>query len=237
MRTTWKPLTFLLSLTFLFLFSGSVYGDDFQDAADAYKRKDYKEAHRLLLPLAEQGDPEAQYQLGNMYANGEGVPQDYKEAVKWYRLSAEQGNASAQNNIYRLAKNNVPEALQFCIQKAKQGDEKAKAILYDLAKKNVPEALQVLVKDAKDGIDEAQNKLGEVYSQGLGLPQSYLDAHMWFNLSGSQGNKGAIRNRNRMERKMSPEQIVQAQEMARKWKPEHLKGVLEKLQEIVGTNE
>ena len=80
----------------------------------------------------------------------------------------------------------------------------------------------------------AQNKLGEVYSQGLGLPQSYLDAHMWFNLSGSQGNTGAIRNRNKMERKMSPEQIVQAQEMARKWKPEHLKGVLDKLQEKVG---
>ena len=60
---------------------------------------------------------------------------------------------------------------------------------------------------------------------------------MWFNLSGSQGNKGAIRNRNRMERKMPPEQIVQAQEMAKKWKPEHLKGVLEKLQEIIGTDE
>ena len=127
--------------------------------------------------------------------------------------------------------------MQFCIQRGKQGDEKAKTILYDLAKKNIPEALQFLIKDAKDGIDEAQNKLGEVYSQGLGLPQSYLDAHMWFNLSGSQGNRGAIRNRNRMERKMSPEQIVQAQEMARKWKPEHLKGVLEKLQEIIGTNE
>ena len=122
----------------------------------------------------------------------------------------------------------------FCTKKAKQGDEEAKAILYDLAKKNVPEALQFLVKDAKDGINKAQNKLGEVYSQGLGLPQSYLDAHMWFNLSGSQGNTDAIRNRNRMEQKMSPEQIVQAQEMARKWKPEHLKGVLDKLREQVG---
>ena len=34
------PLTFLLSLTFLFLFSGSVYGDDFQDGLDAYNRKE-----------------------------------------------------------------------------------------------------------------------------------------------------------------------------------------------------
>jgi len=59
-----KPLTFLLALTFLFLFSGSVYGDDFQKGSDAYHRKDYKEALRLMLPLAEQGDASAQNWLG-----------------------------------------------------------------------------------------------------------------------------------------------------------------------------
>ena len=71
-----KPLTFLLSLTFLFLFSGSVYGDvysDFQDGVDALKREDYKEAHRLFLPLAEQGGATAQYNLGEMYRQGQGV--------------------------------------------------------------------------------------------------------------------------------------------------------------------
>ena len=90
------PLTFLLSLTFLFLFSGSVYGDDFQDGMDAHKRKDYKEAFRLFLPLAEQGNVTAQYNLGHMHEKGKGVPQDYKEAVRLYRLSAEQGDADAQ---------------------------------------------------------------------------------------------------------------------------------------------
>jgi TPR repeat protein len=90
------PLTFLLTLTFLFLFSGSVYGDDFQDGLDAYKRKDYKEAVRLWKPLAEQGNVIAQYNLGHMYEKGKGVPQDYKEAVRLYRLSAEQGDVDAQ---------------------------------------------------------------------------------------------------------------------------------------------
>ena len=37
--------------------------------------------------------------LGFMYNNGQGVPQDYAETVKWYRLAAEQGHASAQNNL------------------------------------------------------------------------------------------------------------------------------------------
>ena len=96
-----KPLTFLLSLTFLFLFSGSsvVFGDDYQDGVDAYKRKDYKTAYKLWLPLAEQGNASAQFDLGVMYDIGQGVPQDNKEAVKWWRLSAEQRNERAQVNL------------------------------------------------------------------------------------------------------------------------------------------
>ena len=48
---------------------------------------------------AEQGDATAQFNLGNMYANGEGVPKDDAEAVRWFRLAAEQGYASAQFNL------------------------------------------------------------------------------------------------------------------------------------------
>ena len=61
MRATWNlsgnktPLTFLFSLLFLFLLSGSVYGDDFQDALDAANKGDYKAAFSLWKPLAEQG--------------------------------------------------------------------------------------------------------------------------------------------------------------------------------------
>ena len=88
--------TFLLSLTFLFLFSGSVYGDDFQDGVDAADRGDFKTAYKSFLPLAEQGNVTAQYNLGHMYEKGKGVPQDYKEAVRLYRLSAEQGDVDAQ---------------------------------------------------------------------------------------------------------------------------------------------
>jgi len=76
MRTTWKPLsnetklTFLLALTFLFLFSGSsvVFGDDLQDATDAYKRNDYETAFKLILPLAEQGNAKAQFIVATRHA-------------------------------------------------------------------------------------------------------------------------------------------------------------------------
>jgi S1-C subfamily serine protease len=107
MRTTWrtvmktKPFTFLLSLTFLFLFCGSsvVFADDVQDGVDALKRKDYKTAYKLWLPLAEQGNAEAQHRLGNLYDDGKGVPKNYKEAIKWFRLSAQQGNTGAQYQL------------------------------------------------------------------------------------------------------------------------------------------
>ena len=52
-----------------------------------------------LLKRAQDGDADAQYNLGVAYDVGEGVEQDFVEAVKWYRLAAEQGNVFAQQNL------------------------------------------------------------------------------------------------------------------------------------------
>jgi len=89
-----KPkLTFLLALTFLFLFSGSsvVFADDLQDGFDAYDREDYKAAHKLLFPLAKQGNASAQNILGVIYNNGQGVPQDYVLAYMWLNICGSTG--------------------------------------------------------------------------------------------------------------------------------------------------
>ncbi len=59
----------------------------------AYQRGDYATAIRKFRPLAEQGNAEAQFNLGGMYRQGRGVPQDDAEAMKWYRKAAEQGDA------------------------------------------------------------------------------------------------------------------------------------------------
>lgn len=65
----------------------------------AYEKGDYRTALEYWKPLAESGHARAQYNLGIMYTNGEGVVQDYKEAVKWYRMAAQQGHANAQLNL------------------------------------------------------------------------------------------------------------------------------------------
>ena len=71
----------------------------FQSAASAYERKNYPVALKIFTKLAEQGVASAQFALGFMYANGEGVPKDASQAVTWYRKAAEQGVAQAQFNL------------------------------------------------------------------------------------------------------------------------------------------
>ena len=72
---------------------------------------------------------------------------------------------------------------------------------------------------AEQGYASAQLNMGYMYQEGAGVPQDYVLAHMWWNLSGSNGNKDAVTNRNIVEKKMSKQQIEKAQEMARNWKP------------------
>ncbi len=69
------------------------------EGVSAYNHGDYATALREFRSLAEQGDAGAQYYLGLMYGNGEGVPQDYAEAARWHRKAAEQGVAEAQFNL------------------------------------------------------------------------------------------------------------------------------------------
>ena len=73
--------------------------DSFEDADSAIQRGDYTWAARLFRSLAEQGNAPAQFNLGGMYAKGQGVPQDYQEALKWLRKAADQGDAGGQYNL------------------------------------------------------------------------------------------------------------------------------------------
>ena len=80
--------------------SDPVAAGPLDDAAVADTRGDYRTELRLLQPLAEQGNAQAQYMLGELYAIGKGVPQDYVEAAKWFREAAEQGFLDAQDSSH-----------------------------------------------------------------------------------------------------------------------------------------
>jgi hypothetical protein len=88
----------MMALPILLTVHGLAWGD-WGEGLAAYRRGDYDAALREWRPLAEQGYDRAQYSLGLMYINGQGVHQDYKEAMKWFRKAAEQGFASAQFDL------------------------------------------------------------------------------------------------------------------------------------------
>jgi TPR repeat protein len=71
----------------------------FKDALDAARRGDYVVALRLWLPMAQQGDPSAQNNVAQMYAQGHGVTQNYAQALYWWRKAASSGFADAENSI------------------------------------------------------------------------------------------------------------------------------------------
>jgi TonB family protein len=79
--------------------AGTAIAAPMDDGQAAYNAGDYQTALAMWRPLATEGNARAQNNLGVMYENGKGVPQNIPEAVKWYRLAAGQGYAGAQNNL------------------------------------------------------------------------------------------------------------------------------------------
>ena len=132
----------------LFLATTSVAAADFAAGVRAYDRGDYASAFREFRALAEQGNASAQFNLGFMYDNGEGVSEDDRQAVFWYRKAAEQGDASAQYNLGLMYDNGegVPE------------DDRLAAFWYR--------------KAAKQGNASAQLNLGLMYTMGEGYPRT-----------------------------------------------------------------
>ena len=101
-----------------------------------------------ILAGALNGNADAQYNLGIMYASGLGVIQDYNEAVKWFRLSSSQGNAQAQE-IYGLMYASGRGVTQDYVRahmwlniSASSGDKNAEANLDIVAKKMSPTQIE-----------------------------------------------------------------------------------------------
>lgn len=164
----------------------------FQEATDAFERGDALTALKEFQALADNNDARGQYGLGVMYDLGEGVPQSSEQAVKWYQLSAEQGYADAQNNLAVMYENGegVPT--------------------------NYDEAMKWYRKAAESGNKDAPNNIGVMYMSGVGTPRDFVKAYMWFSVAG-KGDPAAISNKNFILKRMSRDELVQAESMAQEW--------------------
>ena len=193
--------------------------------------QDYNQAVYWLGKAAVQGEANAQFALGLMYANGQGVTQDYKQAVTWYAKAAAQGDASAQailGSMYARGQGvtqDYKQAVNWYAKAAEQGEANAQFILGSMYVKgqgvtqDYKQAVTWYAKAAEQGQANAQFALGLMYAYGQGMAQDYVQAHMWYNLAASQGNDTARKNRDSIEQRMTPQQIADAQRLAREWKP------------------
>ena len=162
-------------------------------ASRAYKAGDYAAAKTALLPLAEAGDPAAQFQLGHMAVEGKGAEADPEAAAAWFRRAAEQGHALAQFNLAIL-------------------HVKGRGVARDAGL-----AAQWLAKAAAKGVAAAQNNLGYLYATGEGVPADLVEAHKWFSLAASAGHPRARANREAVAAQLSEAEISAARKRARDW--------------------
>ena len=89
----------LFTITILALMVTLVEAGEYEEGLAAVEKEDYQTAFAKWKPLAEKGNSDAQFGLGYMYLQGQGVVLNYKKAMRWFRLAAEQGDPDAQNNL------------------------------------------------------------------------------------------------------------------------------------------
>ena len=170
---------------------------DFKAGEKAYRSGDYATALREWQPLAKQGQAAAQYHLGLLYANGQGVPKDDAQARQWYEKAAVQEHAEAQANL---------------------------GSLYDYARGG-PQDFKMAVRwyrrSAEQGNDLAQRRLGLLYERGDGVQKDYVQAYMWYKLGAANGGKSGGIMRDELAARMTSDQLAEAKQLAREWKPKH----------------
>lgn len=186
-------LATLLAIALLGLHASARAG--FAEGASAYNARNYALALKEITPLAKAGNADAQHLMGLMYYMGRGVTRDYKQAFAWHAKAAEQGKSDAQYVVGAMyyTGNAVPQ------------DQK--------------HAVNWFRKAAEQGHAEAQHALGLMYRYNVaGVPHDTVIAYMLYNLAAAGGHRNAAEQRAALAKKMTQEQIEEAQSMSRTWK-------------------
>jgi TPR repeat protein len=161
----------------------------------AYNKGDYPTALRIFRPLAKRGQVLAEYVIGLMYANGQGLPQDYHKTMQWHRKAAEQGEAKAQFSV---------------------------GILYFKGlgtKVDHAEALKWYRRAANQGDPAAQYNLGAMYAKGDVVKRDPVTADMWYTLAATAQVRAAAAAQRQLAKSMSAAQRAEALKRARAFTP------------------
>jgi TPR repeat protein len=144
-------------------------------------------AEQLLRPLAEKGNPQAQYALGHLYSVGLGVKADPKVAEQWTRLAADQGLPEAEQQLGQMYMNGLGEIQDFGM------------------------AYEWLDKAGRQGNAAAQRQLGELYQHGWGIDADPVKAFAWYRVAASNGDLKAPHLQDALAQELDSQQISDAQ--------------------------
>jgi TPR repeat protein len=147
---------------------------DLKRAMDAIAAGDYASAIVIFKPMAEAGDPLAQFSMGQLSESGTGLPKNVREAARWYKLAAEAGQTDAMTNLGFLY-------------------EQGRGVPQDYK-----EALRLYTAAADAGNPIAQTNLGNSYFEGRIVKQDYAEAAKWYRKAGAQHDAQAQFNLARM---------------------------------------
>jgi uncharacterized protein len=170
-----------------------------EDGIAAYRDKAYAKAAEFWRPLAEKGDPGAQYLLGDLYAEGKGVERNDATAFMWYQRAANQGEPRAQYNL---------------------GASYAEGAG---VRKSDVDAAKWFQRAANQGMPFAQLNLGLLYAAGNGVPQDNVEAFKWLELAFSGLPAGGARSdvaraMTDVAAKMTRDELDEAKRRQRAWK-------------------
>ena len=132
-------------------------------------------------------------------------------------------NMNVQNARNDYTNNNYKDAFKKFIRLANQGNDTAQfylGLMYEKGQgvtQDYALAAQWYGKAAEQGYADAQFSIGLLYYKGQGIIEDFVQAHFWFNVAATSGDTLAQEYRSSVEHEMIPDQIAQAQTLAREW--------------------
>lgn len=159
---------------------------------------------------AENGDPDAQFAMGERYKNGDGVAANYQSAAGWFERAAAAGNTLAQYNLGVMNRQGlgVPKDLptaQKWLQMAAEANhpqsQKLLAEVYAQDDRGTPDyyaAAQWFERAASQGIVDAQFNVGVMYNGGLGVEPDQIAAYRWFGIAARSGDQESKREQTKI---------------------------------------
>ncbi|MFM9978042.1 MAG: SPOR domain-containing protein [Sphingomonadaceae bacterium] len=143
---------------------------DVKAGVDAYERGEYRAAVETWRPFAIAGDAEAQYNLGQAYKLGRGVPVDPKMAEDWYRKAADQGLLKARDayGLQLFQNGNRAGAMDYIEESAGRGVREAQYVYAtalfngDLVEKDWVRAYALMTRASAAGVDAASASLAQM---------------------------------------------------------------------------